>query len=303
MAKVQFRLIHDAAMTTAAFDRLSTGQAYWWLKGPKTYIRLPRRVRGDEPIDVVVPLEPGSYVLGVGPSHTGVRRSIEVSAEDAPPLPAPSSDRTAALAGKTFVITGDLDAMDRDTATTWLASFGARVTGSVSGKTDFLVVGREPGWSKVGMANELGVARITEADLRAQFGFPEPPEPTAEPDAGVTAAGAPDASAKVRRLMASLSLERPSERVEPIIGPAHFSDLGLVADELWGIAIGPRGGSYFVHVDFNARSNQGVRCSCRDRNPCKHAHALLFTATRHFVPPAPAPEGHRDAARYVPSFE
>ncbi len=68
------------------------------------------------------------------------------------------------LAGKTFVLTGTLAAMGRDEAKERLESMGAKVSGSVSKKTDFVVAGVEAG-SKLDKAVELGVAVLTEADF------------------------------------------------------------------------------------------------------------------------------------------
>ena len=65
------------------------------------------------------------------------------------------------LAGKTFVLTGGLDQLTRDDAKQRLISHGARVTGSVSGKTDFLVAGSDPG-SKLVRAEELGIPVLDE---------------------------------------------------------------------------------------------------------------------------------------------
>lgn len=65
------------------------------------------------------------------------------------------------LAGKTFVLTGTLDQLTRDDAKQRLTDQGARVTGSVSGKTDFLVAGVDPG-SKLVKAEELGIPVLDE---------------------------------------------------------------------------------------------------------------------------------------------
>lgn len=69
------------------------------------------------------------------------------------------------LAGKAFVLTGSLESMTRDEAKARLQALGAKVTGSVSGKTDFVVVGADPG-SKYDKAVELGVAVLDEDQLR-----------------------------------------------------------------------------------------------------------------------------------------
>ena len=60
------------------------------------------------------------------------------------------------LSGKTVVLTGTLESMSRSDAKKKLQALGAKVTGSVSAKTSFVVVGNEPG-SKATKAAELGV--------------------------------------------------------------------------------------------------------------------------------------------------
>ncbi|MEW6648496.1 MAG: NAD-dependent DNA ligase LigA [Pseudomonadota bacterium] len=68
------------------------------------------------------------------------------------------------LAGKTFVLTGTLVSMSRDQAKEKLQALGAKVAGSVSKKTDYVVAGSEAG-SKLTRAEELGVAVLDEAGL------------------------------------------------------------------------------------------------------------------------------------------
>lgn len=65
------------------------------------------------------------------------------------------------LAGKTFVLTGALASMTRDEAKESLRRLGAKVSGSVSRKTDYVVVGEDPG-SKADKARELGVTMLDE---------------------------------------------------------------------------------------------------------------------------------------------
>ena len=69
------------------------------------------------------------------------------------------------LAGKTFVITGTLPGMTRDQAKELLLAAGARVSGSVSAKTDYLLAGEKAG-SKLEKAEKLGVEIIDEARLK-----------------------------------------------------------------------------------------------------------------------------------------
>ncbi|HHW77439.1 MAG TPA: NAD-dependent DNA ligase LigA [Xanthomonadaceae bacterium] len=70
------------------------------------------------------------------------------------------------LAGKTFVLTGTLESLSRDQAADRLRALGAKVAGSVSGKTDYVVAGRDAG-SKLDKARELNVPVLDEAGLRA----------------------------------------------------------------------------------------------------------------------------------------
>ncbi len=68
------------------------------------------------------------------------------------------------LRGKTFVLTGTLPHLSREEAKARLEALGARVSGSVSKKTDYVVVGSEPG-GKYEKARDLGVALLDEDGL------------------------------------------------------------------------------------------------------------------------------------------
>jgi DNA ligase (NAD+) len=74
------------------------------------------------------------------------------------------------LTGRTYVITGTLESMSREEATAALEALGAKVSGSPSSKTTGLVVGEEPGRSKLTKAEKAGVPILTEADLLKLLG-------------------------------------------------------------------------------------------------------------------------------------
>lgn len=79
---------------------------------------------------------------------------------------APAERAAQPLAGKTFVLTGTFPTLKREQAKEMLEAAGAKVAGSVSKKTDYVVAGEEAG-SKLDKARELGVAVIDEAAMLA----------------------------------------------------------------------------------------------------------------------------------------
>ena len=82
---------------------------------------------------------------------------FESGEEDRPP--------EGPLTGQTYVITGTLEGWSRDQAQAELEAQGAKVTNSVSKKTTGLVVGEEPGASKLTKAQREGVPLLDEAAL------------------------------------------------------------------------------------------------------------------------------------------
>jgi len=74
---------------------------------------------------------------------------------------APAAHAHSKVAGKTVVFTGSLEKMTRHEAKARAEAMGAKVAGSISKSTDYLVVGADPG-SKARKAAELGVAVLDE---------------------------------------------------------------------------------------------------------------------------------------------
>jgi DNA ligase (NAD+) len=126
------------------------------------------------------------------------------AAPDAAPLP---DAAPPALAGKTFVLTGTLPAMTRDEAKAAIRALGGRVVGSVSRKTDYVVVGDNPG-SKLEKARRLEVEILEETDFKRLLagggaaggasmatgkGTEAPPAPRRERAASEERRAAPDA--------------------------------------------------------------------------------------------------------------
>jgi DNA ligase (NAD+) len=75
------------------------------------------------------------------------------------------ADQPQPFAGKTFVLTGTLPTLKRDEAKAMIQAAGGKVTGSVSAKTDYVVVGDEAG-SKLQQAKKLGITQLSEAQFK-----------------------------------------------------------------------------------------------------------------------------------------
>ncbi|MBP0463785.1 NAD-dependent DNA ligase LigA [Roseomonas sp. PWR1] len=97
--------------------------------------------------------------------------ALDDLAREAPPLAAEAASAAdSPFAGKTLVFTGTLETLTRDEAEAQAERLGAKVTKSVSKKTDFVVVGADAG-SKAAKAAELGVRTLTEAEYREMAGL------------------------------------------------------------------------------------------------------------------------------------
>ncbi|MCY3826905.1 MAG: NAD-dependent DNA ligase LigA [Candidatus Dadabacteria bacterium] len=81
-----------------------------------------------------------------------------------------SSGENEKIAGKTFVLTGTLS-VPREQVKSEIERLGGKVVNSVSGKTDFLVSGADPGTTKLQRAREFGTDIITEEHLKSLIGL------------------------------------------------------------------------------------------------------------------------------------
>jgi DNA ligase (NAD+) len=70
-------------------------------------------------------------------------------------------DKTSFFQGKTFVLTGTLSSMERSNAKKEIERRGGKATGSISKKTDYVIVGENPG-SKLKKAKSLGISILDE---------------------------------------------------------------------------------------------------------------------------------------------
>jgi DNA ligase (NAD+) len=95
-----------------------------------------------------------------------VKKLGEAGVNMASRAPEPTVEPVGKLAGKTVVLTGTLKFLTREAATEALERLGARVSGSVSKKTSFVVVGEDAG-SKLAKATKLGIETLDEDALRA----------------------------------------------------------------------------------------------------------------------------------------
>jgi DNA ligase (NAD+) len=111
-------------------------------------------------------------VEGIGPQvaqsirdffDNGKNRRLlsDLKALQVTPLP-PEKPTALPLAGKTFVFTGGLERFSREEAKALVLARGGKVSSSVSAKTDYVVVGADPG-SKYAKALEMGVTVLDEA--------------------------------------------------------------------------------------------------------------------------------------------
>jgi DNA ligase (NAD+) len=122
----------------------------------------PKRwLEGGIPTDVV---ERATQALAQEDGHDLLGRSIKALRLVLEHIQDEGATATLVLEGQTAVLTGSLSSLTRDEAKEKLEALGAKVAGSVSKKTSFVVAGAEAG-SKLDKANELGIEIWDEAKL------------------------------------------------------------------------------------------------------------------------------------------
>lgn len=95
--------------------------------------------------------------------QAGIHKMLSLGVEAKPPQQAAAPVTDSFFSGKTVVLTGTLHQLGRDEATARLEALGAKVTGSVSKKTDLVIAGEKAG-SKLAKAQELGIPVIEDED-------------------------------------------------------------------------------------------------------------------------------------------
>lgn len=119
-------------------------------------------------IDGIGPGVAGSFVnyMGDGERSEIVKDLLEILKIQipSPTLPERKGDAPKKLEGKIFVLTGTLPTLSRDQARDMIKQYGGKVSSSVSSKTDYVVVGTDPG-SKYDDAVRLGVEILDEESL------------------------------------------------------------------------------------------------------------------------------------------
>ncbi|MBT9470009.1 MAG: NAD-dependent DNA ligase LigA [Pseudomonadota bacterium] len=118
-------------------------------------------------VDAVGPVAARMVAEFFGEDHN--RAKVDALLAELSVIPAERPKTDTAVAGKTIVFTGSLEKMTRDEAKAQAEALGAKVSGSVSKKTDLVVAGPGAG-SKLKTATDLGIQVMTEDEWLAMVG-------------------------------------------------------------------------------------------------------------------------------------
>lgn len=201
--------------------------------------------------------------------------------------------------GKTVVVTGVLAALKRDEVERALAALGARVTGSVSAKTDILFVGAQAG-SKLAKAEALGITIADEAALQKVLGDKtvsnaklaarkaaemERRELEAQAMAGK---GAPASTLKGKTVVVTGTLSVERDEMEELLRRAGANVTGSVSKNTHYLIVGAGAGSKLAKaraLGVTTLSEEQARAALADgaggsAKPTSRAAAKKATATK-----------------------
>jgi DNA ligase (NAD+) len=196
-----YRLSVDQLLELEGFGEISAGNAIAAIAASKQTISFPRvlyglnipdvgwitaqnLVRHFETVDALMnaPQEELVEAEGIGPERAEAiaewfrdednRRLVEELRELGLRFEIAEEDKPVEgqLTGNSYVITGTLEAFTRDEAAARLEALGAKVSNSVSSKTTALIVGEDPGKSKLTKAEKAGIPQLDEAGLLELLG-------------------------------------------------------------------------------------------------------------------------------------
>lgn len=139
-----------------------------------SHFAAPSKSKADKELGIVTKVGPvvAKSVVDFFASQHGkqiLRRMRELGIEPAIEKVSAAKVATLKFAGKTFVLTGTLPNMTREEAAAKIEALGGKVSGSVSGNTDYVLAGAEAG-SKLDKAQKLGVKIIDEAEFLKMCG-------------------------------------------------------------------------------------------------------------------------------------
>ncbi|KAI7869664.1 replication factor RFC1 C terminal domain-containing protein [Spinellus fusiger] len=144
------------------------------------------------------------------------------------------------LEGYTFVLTGEMETIDRKTAADVIKRYGGRVTSAISGKTTFLVSGRDSGPTKIELANKLGLRILEEEDFytlvetETTKGKVTSPLPNKKPTTSKAKAKA--STAAVATASTSASTPTPTSTYAYASDPIHHNRI----NDLWTVKHSPK---------------------------------------------------------------